>query len=451
MVEIEIPAQNILKLEKSKLMHYLSPNRAMESLGHVTKTVRLDQVQELQAVAGQSNLTGAGVGIVVLDSGIDALHSAFKAENGAPRIKFADNFAFGSEAGSSDDHYGHGTYVAAIAAGGVLSNGDASFVGVASGANLANFRILDDSGVGTTFSVLLALDNVLSLPSSLNARVVNLSLGTAAIDSYQNDPLCRAVRKLVDHGIVVVAAAGNDGRDASGGRIYGRIHSPANEPSAITVGASNTIGTNNRADDLMTSYSSRGPTRSFYTDGQNVKHYDNLIKPDLVAPGNKIIAAQSSSNSLINEYPELQVNQLSNTAHNKVMYLSGTSVSAPMVAGTAAVMLQANPNLTPNMIKAALQYTAQPLPGANMLEQGAGQLNLLGAVQLAKLMRSDVRSQYFSDLGYTVDNNGYGPAEKDQSNGNAGGSDGSDIAISRGETQLLKDSASTPGRRFAFR
>ncbi len=81
-----------------------------------------------------------------------------------------------------------------------------------------------------------------------------------------------------------VAAAGNDGKNASGQKIYGQIHSPGNEPSVITVGASNTFGTDSRADDTITTYSSRGPTRSSWTDEQGVQHYDNLIKPDVSLP-----------------------------------------------------------------------------------------------------------------------------------------------------------------------
>ena len=126
-----------------------------------------------------------------------------------------------------------------------------------------------------------------------------MSLGTPAVESYRYDPLCLAVRRLVDAGIVVVAAAGNNGKDSAGNKVYGRIHSPGNEPSAITVGAANTFGTNGRGDDGVTSYSSRGPTRSYWTDAEGVKHYDNLVKPDLIAPGNKIVQAQAVDKCLL--------------------------------------------------------------------------------------------------------------------------------------------------------
>ena len=92
---------------------------------------------------------------------------------------------------------------------------------------------------------------------------------------------------------MVVAAAGNDGKDVLGHKIYGQIHSPGNEPSAITVGAANTFGTDARADDGVATYSSRGPTRGYWADASGVQHYDNSIKPDLVAPGNKLISAEA--------------------------------------------------------------------------------------------------------------------------------------------------------------
>src|SRR3989442_1123972 len=86
---------------------------------------------------------------------------------------------------------------------------------------------------------------------------------------------------------------------SSGEKIYGQIHSPGNEPSAITVGASNSFGTDVRSDDTVTTYSSRGPTRSYWTDANAVRHYDNLLKPDLTAPGNKIVGAAAANNYLL--------------------------------------------------------------------------------------------------------------------------------------------------------
>src|SRR5829696_3410870 len=201
-------------------------------------------------------------------------------------------------------------------------------------------------------------------------------------NSYRFDPLCVSVRMLVDRGIFVVAAAGNNGKDSAGQKIYGQIHSPGNEPSVMTVGAVDTRGTDQRGDDTIATFSSRGPTRSFWTDENGINHYDNLIKPEIAAPGNKTIFAQSPNNYLLQQNPALDVN-VSNSPTRKQMMLSGTSMAAPLVSGAAALMFEANPTLTPNLIKTLLMYSAQQLPNYNMFEQGAGELNIDGAVRLA--------------------------------------------------------------------
>src|SRR5207244_7306240 len=114
----------------------------------------------------------------------------------------------------TDDPYGHGSHVASIAAGnGRVSN--AAYLGIAPNAKIINLRVLNSNGTGTVSATLAALDWLLTNQATYNIRVVNMSLGTAAIDSYKNDPICRAVRRLVDAGVVVVAAAGNNGKDST--------------------------------------------------------------------------------------------------------------------------------------------------------------------------------------------------------------------------------------------
>ena len=253
---------------------------------------------------------------------------------------------------------------------------------------LAGDKVLGDNGEGQTSWLLNGLNWVLQNKATYNIRVVNLSLGSTAIDSYRNDPVCVKVKELASAGIVVVAAAGNLGKSNTGQGIYGRIHSPGNSPYAITVGASNTYGTVTRADDTMTTYSSRGPTRGFFTTSEGYRVYDNLMKPDLVAPGNKLISYKSANNLLVSHNPALALDATNDA--DSMMYMSGTSMAAPVVSGAAALLLQVNPNLTPGMIKMLLQYTARPVAGANTLEQGAGELNMDGAVRLARSLRTDV-------------------------------------------------------------
>jgi serine protease AprX len=211
--------------------------------------------------------------------------------------------------------------------------------------------------------------------------------------------LARAARSAVAAGIVVVAAAGNAGQDATGREVYGTVPSPGHDPSVITVGATNAFGTSGRSDDAVTGFSSRGPTRGHFSFSNGRDWIDNLIKPDLVAPGNKILAAMASGdtgapagwNALVRAYPSLaQIPGAATAAGQTLMQLSGTSVSTPAVSGAVALMLQANPGLTAPLIKAILQYTAQPIAGANVLQQGTGQLNVVGAVTLARALRTDV-------------------------------------------------------------
>jgi len=381
---VELPLHVAEKISRHREVKFVSPDRETFSFGHVTRTTGADDVRGALGL-NLPGLDGSGVGIAVLDSGVDTDHVAFRDANNRLRVRLSRDF---TGEGRTDDPHGHGTHVASIAAGnGRVARGE--YTGVAPNAHLVNLRVLDSRGTGRVSNILAALDWVLANRTLHNIRVVNLSLGTAAVESYKDDPVCQAVRRLVDAGLVVVAAAGNNGKDASGEKLYGYIHAPGNEPSAITVGASNTFGTDFRSDDGVATYSSRGPTRSGETGLLGVRRHDNLVKPDLVAPGNKIIDAAAEDNFLLRTNPSLDAG-VSEADSRRMMFLNGTSMATPMVAGAAALMLQANPTLTPNLVKAILMYTAQPLAGFNMLEQGAGQLNVEGAVRLARLVRKDL-------------------------------------------------------------
>jgi hypothetical protein len=200
-----------------------------------------------------------------------------------------------------------------------------------------------------------------------------MSVGANIHESYWTDPLTLATKALTDKGITVVAAAGNMGKNAAGQLQYGGITAPGNAPWVLTVGASSTNGTLTRYDDEMASFSSSGPS-----------FIDFEAKPDVVAPGVGTVSLAvpgstfylTKATALLDGQPKL--------GSKSYLALSGTSMAAPVVTGTIALMLQANPNLTPNLIKALLQYTAQAYPGYSPLRQGAGFLNTLGAVRLAK-------------------------------------------------------------------
>ena len=263
MLRVELTARAVEELATNRQVQFASLDKEVQALGHVTSTTGADAVRGSSSDWKKYTLDGTGVGIAVLDSSIFTSHSSFLGKDGNKRI--VADVDFTGTGMDTDDPYGHGTHVASTAAGnGIVSNG--AYTGIASNSKLINLRVLDSRGVGSVTKLLQALEWVIANRTTYNIRVVNMSLGTPAIDSYKNDPLCRAVRRLADAGVVVVAAAGNDGKNTADQKVYGQIHSPGNEPSAITVGASNTFGTDVRSNDRVASFSSRGPTRSFWKD-----------------------------------------------------------------------------------------------------------------------------------------------------------------------------------------
>jgi serine protease AprX len=321
-----IPRSALKNLEEDPDVEYVSPDRPVKGMLDITRgAVHSDLVNAL-------GFTGKGIGVAVVDSGIADMPEFGNGWNN--RIVFSASFV-GSDA---SDAYGHGTHVAGIigssGAGGV-------YIGMAPGANLINLRALDANGNGTDSSVIKAIFTAILLKNKYNIRVINLSLGRPSFEPANRDPLCLAAEAAWKAGIVVVAAAGNGGRDNSQGTNgYGTITAPGNDPYVITVGAMNTKGTTDRRDDAITTYSSKGPTA-----------FDHYAKPDIVAPGNLIVSTMPAGLTLSNEYPQNQVSP-------DFFRLSGTSMATPVVSGAAALMLQQNPTLTPDQIKARLMRTA---------------------------------------------------------------------------------------------
>ena len=248
---VDLPLGSLEDLSKSGLINYVSPDRKTARTGHIEDTIGATG-SRLQQIGGQSmNLTGTGVGIAVVDSGIYAGHEGWLNANGQSRVKANVDFT----GDGTGDSYGHGTHVAGLAAGNSAKNNGA-YRGVAPNANIISVKVLNNNGVGQTSWLLNGLNWILQNRTQHNIRVVNLSLGTVAVDTYTNDPIGLKVKELVNNGIVVVAAAGNLGRAPVGGKLYGTIHSPGNSPWVITVGASNSYGTTERSDDRVTTYSS---------------------------------------------------------------------------------------------------------------------------------------------------------------------------------------------------
>ena len=281
---LEVTAEQLEQLQRDDSVAHISADSIVESsMAVATTSIGADQAWEgLRAVG---SVTGAGIGIAVLDSGV-ASHPDL-----ANRVVVSVDFV--EPGGDGDDEYGHGTHVAGIAAG--RANGG-SGSGVAPGAHLINLRVLNEEGWGHASTVIEAIDWAIQYKDQYSIRVLNLSLGTGLSESYRDDPLGQAVERAVASGLVVVCSAGNFGKTEDDVPVIGGITSPGNTPSALTVGAINTRGTTARSDDDVTTYSSRGPTA-----------YDYVLKPDLVAPGNKVVSLEAPYSYLSTNYPERQV------------------------------------------------------------------------------------------------------------------------------------------------
>ena len=327
-------------------------------------------------------LSGNGIGIAVIDSGVAAWHDDLSLTNPkAPRVSTRvvhfkdftrdDNPRLWLSEQPSDD-FGHGTHVAGIIAGTGFDS-DGRRTGIAPRANIIALKVLDADGHGYISDVIDAIDYAIAVRRTFNIRVINLSVASGVFESYRTDPLAQAAKRAVDAGIVVVAAAGNLGEDAAGETQFGGITCPGNAPWVLTVGAASHQGTPRRGDDTVPGFTSRGPT-----------WIDFAAKPDLLAYGVGIESLAAPHSELYEQYPEYLLDGTRRTSFKPYLSLSGTSMAAPVVAGTVALMLEANPDLTPNAVKALLEYTAEGRAGEHYLTQGAGLLNAHGAIRMAR-------------------------------------------------------------------
>jgi serine protease AprX len=332
------------------------------------RSTAADQVQAgtpgFFGIGRLSGVNGSGITVAVLDSGISA-HPAL-AQSVIANVSTVTGDS------STDDGFGHGTHIAGIIAGSssaALGVTNLYSGGIAPGAKLVNVRVLGNDGLGWTSDVIAGIEWAIKNRDRYNIRIINLSLGHAVTEPSVTDPLDQAVFKATSAGIIVVASAGNSGKAANGAPVLGSITSPGNSPYAITVGAMNTKGTVDRSDDVMTTYSSRGPTR-----------YELAAKPDVVAPGNKIVSLEAKGSTLATTYAFLHS---SGKPSNAYMQLSGTSMSAAMVSGGAALLMQANPGISLPQLKLALQTGATFMMDGGVLGGGAGSVNFWSSRKLA--------------------------------------------------------------------
>jgi serine protease AprX len=297
--------------------------------------------------------SGKGITVAVIDSGV-ADHPDLAGRIVA-RVDLTGE-------GSNGDPGGHGTHVAGLIAGdGSASKGQ--WTGVAPQTNIASVRVIDATGHAKLSTIFAGLQWVLRNRSTYHIRIANLSFGGAALSSYQNDLLASGVEMLSFSGLTVIVSAGNDGRSGAS-----TITTPATDPFVITVGADDTNGTSGLRDDSVAKWSSRGPTA-----------FDGIAKPDLVAPGRRVVSLRAVGSTLDTQNPQLHVTAKgAKTA--QYFALSGTSMAAAIVSGVAALYLQGHPSATPREVKAQLTATAHPLHDARTSEQGAGVVDAYAAV-----------------------------------------------------------------------
>ena len=292
---------------------------------------------------------GEGVGIAVIDTGI------------SPQNDFSGRLVHGpdlSGEGTIVDTYGHGTVMGGIVGGSgadSASNPGGAYAGVAPKSTLVAVKVAGRNGAADVSTMLQAMHWVSAYKDQFNIRVLNLSWGTTSTADPASDPINYAVERLWREGIVVVAAAGNSGPTA------GTITKPADDPMILSVGAYNDGGNTNPADDTVPGWSSRGPTAQ------------GVSKPDVVAPGRTLISTRSFGSQVEKENPK---------AHVPPSYIkgSGTSESAAVVSGVAALLLKAHPEWTPDQVKHALRSTASPISGVATTTQGKGRINYAAAV-----------------------------------------------------------------------
>jgi serine protease AprX len=374
---VKLPAERARWLAANPGVHAVSLNALVKATGdpsslargsghpHGFSTASLQTTyDQTLGVTGlwQNGITGSGVGVAVIDTGIDGGLPDFRSTSGSGS-RVVETAVTNPDATTVTDSYGHGTDVAGIIAG----NGDnlspsdplhGDYMGVAPGANLISVKASDEQGNATVLDVIYGLQFVVDHRADYNIRVVNLSLDSRTPQSYTTDPLDAAAESAWMHGIVVVAAAGNRGTEP--GAV---TYSPGNDPYVITVGAVDESGTASTSDDTIPSWSSRGTTQ------------DGFQKPDVYAPGAHIVSVLAPNSAFSRMCSSCVVG-------TDYIRTSGTSMATAMVSGLVADLLQAHPWWGPDAVKGAL-IDSNAAANPSLLEPDAIKLAMLWQFPLA--------------------------------------------------------------------
>ena len=351
--EARVPTGTEALLRSARGVFNVSSNDPIEFQGGATEGLRIQKVVGAHRL-WESGVDGSGVAVAVLDTGIHADHPDL-----AGRVVHCEDLS--SERGSAADcadTFGHGTFMAGLIAGNGAASGG-RYKGTAPGANLVAIKAAAFDGSSDVAHILAGIQWAVAFKDIYNIRVLNLSLGTDSAQDYRFSPLNFAVERAWLAGIVVVVSAGNTGPDA------GTVMKPGDDPFVITVGASSDMGTTSTGDDVITGFSGRGPTRS-----------NGLSKPDVVAPGLHTISLRSPGSAIDQKYPSAVV-------EGSYFRGSGTSMSTATVSGIVAQMLDRNPELTPDQVKARLTGTTRTITNTDAQAVGKGQVDAYAAATTA--------------------------------------------------------------------
>ncbi len=347
-IAFQIPLEKAVETVKAVGPSYLTPDIKLrlslnESVDLIVDRDRLETISQRLGF----EINGSGVVIAILDTGIDASHPDFYFPNGTSKIILSISTVPDED---PEDRYGHGTHVAGIAAGTGRASGGL-YTGVAPGALLMNIKVISDEGFGMVSWIIAGIEAAVEN----GADVINLSLG-GGLNGDGSDPLSMAVDWAVDQGVVVVAAAGNDGPD------YYSLGSPAVANKAITVGATYKNGT-------LVDFSSRGPTG------------DLRVKPDVLAPGVDIIAPLARDSLFERALGDEKIPG----DGGDYIAVSGTSMAAPHVAGVAALVKHARPDLSALEIRSLIISTADPVDD-DLFSYGLGLVDAVDAINASLIL-----------------------------------------------------------------
>ncbi len=386
----KLPADAVDELEAADGVKVVTVDNAVEPQGISLSRIQTAYPASVDAPQVWNNpiadVSGRGVGVAVIDTGIAGQMPDFRA-SGSSSSRVIANAVTNPDARTPGDAFGHGTHVAGIIAGNGWNRSYTDllrgrYVGIAPEANLISVKVSDDEGEASVLDVIYGLQFVVDNKAAYNIRVVNLSLESTTPGSYKTDPLNAAVESAWFKGIVVVTAAGNRG---SGEDAVSRA--PGNDPYVITVGAYDDQASKADGDDSRPAWSSRGITA------------DGFAKPEIHAPGSGIVSTLAPGSKFASMCPTCIVD-------GQMIRAGGTSMAAPMISGTVALLLQHFPQLKPDQVKGLLMRNARLLnnrfPGVEAYKTlEAAYYGRTAPVSTVGLVPNDIVNPTTGEIDYT--------------------------------------------------